>query len=142
MRHQWFVPTLAVVVAAGNASAADVEAKGSNFTAISYFTAELNDGVPGDKIERAHLGMERVVLYTEWRDLEAKPYLKEVRVYDPYDALVYSWQYEIIPVDGAFNSWFWWCLCEDRDLPGVWRFEVDLDGEAAFANSITVREGE
>lgn len=122
--------------------AGDVEAAGENYRAMSYFTAELNDGIPGEKIERAHLGMERVVLFTDWQSLEDKPHLQEVRVYDPYDALVYTWHYEFTPMDGAFNVWFWWWLCETRDAPGLWRFEVYLDEKHAFDNRIMIFEQE
>ena len=137
MRKQTLFSIVILALSAPVASG-ELEAVGEAYKARSYFASGLENEQPIDKIDQADLSMEQVVLFTEWRALSDKLYHKEVRVYDPNDALISTWFFEFTPVRGTYNTWYWWCLCDYRDTPGVWRFEVYLDEEKAFENKIFI----
>lgn len=138
MTRTAYICMASLLLASSAVLGADLEARGSNYHAQSFFTDQLRGECPGSKIETATADTHRIVLYTRWSELEDRLYLKEVRVYDPFDALIATWYYEFTPVEGKFNTWYWWYLRKYQDQPGTWRFVVHLDGEPAFENQIVV----
>ena len=129
---------VALLLLSNDAIADEIRAEGKNYQARSFFTSGLRNNSPVDKIDRADLDMDRVILFTVWSELEDKLYHKEVRLFDPNGALSWTWFYEFTPCDSGYNTWFWWQLDEYRDTPGYWRFEVYLDDEKAFENTIEI----
>jgi hypothetical protein len=128
---------------AGAADGGRIEVHGDGYAASAFITDKLVNEKPGDPIQRAHLGMGRIILFTEWRELEPRLYREQIRVFDPLGALRGSWQFEFIPAECLrHNTWDWWQFFPYQDSAGTWIFEVDIDGRRAFDGRIAVEAAE
>lgn len=106
------------------------------FTSAVYTTAEGHE--IADEFDEIGVEDGRFYLFVKWRGLTAEPHVARLRIFDGAGRQIDSSDYAFTPRSARWNNWWPYTPDPDRDAPGDWRFEVDLDGELLVERHLLV----
>ena len=119
------------------ALAAQTTATADSFDAVAFFTSGLIDGEPIDRIDRATLEQDVVVLYVDWGKMRRRAYRTEVRIVDPNGNTVGKTKVIIQPTSDRHHTYYFY-RPSPQDTPGDWTYQVYVDGRNAFEARIPI----
>jgi hypothetical protein len=117
--------------------AAQTSATTDSFNAVAYFTSELVNGRPVDRIDTAYLGQDSIVLYVDWYNMRMRAYRTEVRIVDPTGRVVGEVRNTILPSSGRYYTYYYY-VPNWNDPTGEWTYQVYVDGRYEFEARIPV----
>ena len=112
----------------------------SDATCQHTITTGLDDNnLPIDRA-RTLLPQGKVYLYSTWSQLPDRQVPATISLQDPDGTIVHTADSTFLPVNGAWISFAWYTF-KPTDSPGVWRFEVALDGQDISSCEFVVHRG-
>jgi hypothetical protein len=107
-------------------------------SAVHSITSQVDASGQPTNQSRSILLPGKVYLHSSWFNLPDRELPATIALQNSGGQIVHSAQSTFSPVDGRWISYAWYTF-RAQDLPGVWRFEISIDGEPTSSREFLVR---
>jgi len=94
---------------------------------IIYTTGLDSTNRPINDLKQVSFADERVYIFVYW-NISADKHSYLCKIYDSEDREVFRNIMEFTPPQNSWNTWTWYNFNTNIDQPGLWRFEIYIDG--------------
>lgn len=105
---------------------------------VIFTTGLTEDNLPLNSLEEININEEMIFIYIQWNRIPNTKYQYVCKMFDGSGEKINESAMDFRPNTDGWNTWTWYKIKSNVDVPGTWRFEIYLDETKVIESQLTV----